>query len=150
MKLYITLAALAATIVSAIPLGPSSNLTVPREIQLQARELTCRPTTLTWKVRRSAGASGGDSYDSEFTLTVRSYYTGTMPFKGSLGMEVRHSPDGQWAITHYDYDFSNKDILLFWRGASLLFKNYSWKGRRVGIETAKDLPVQEYWVCLAV
>ncbi|KAF9123969.1 hypothetical protein BGX30_001162 [Mortierella sp. GBA39] len=150
MKLRITLAALTATIVSALPLGSSSNSTIPHEIHLQARDLACKPATLTWKVRRSAGNSGGDGYDSEFTLIVRDYYMDIMHFKGSLGMEVRRSPDGQWAITHYDYDFSKKDILLFWRGASLLFKNYNWKGRRVGVETAKDLPVQEYWVCLSV
>lgn len=33
-----------------------------------------------------------------------------MPFKGSREMEVRRSPDGQWAITHCDYDFVNETI----------------------------------------
>ncbi|KAF9118244.1 hypothetical protein BGW39_001344 [Mortierella sp. 14UC] len=113
----------------------------PHEVALQASATGCKASILTWTARKAKKGT----YDSMFALVIKDKkFSQTLPWQNSKGLEVRRSNNQKWTVSHYDFNSSNKQLLLHWKGRTFTHKMYGWKGKRNGYE------VQEYWNCLPV
>ncbi|KAG0260557.1 hypothetical protein BGZ95_004396 [Linnemannia exigua] len=145
MKLNLLLAALAATVVSALPaITPEASASTASDAivaaDVEKRGAKCYNSTFEWAV---------DGYVSTMSFAI-DFRDGTPNYRSSFKTTVKPnddwrtqcSPDGKWCVNFAGYKKSGAVTVSFGRHD----RGYSKPNNKVDVDTARE--TYQYWDCI--
>ncbi|KAG0284001.1 hypothetical protein BGZ96_011637 [Linnemannia gamsii] len=142
ISIFVTVIAIAL----ALPSIPINSI-VPRDIELQAQENECRPTTLLWIARIAAPGI----YENHFIFTVRDFYHYNFPWERDYeGPQTKVSEPNQLGhfvrIHHSNLTTTLGRMFIDWMGQRYFRPKADWEGYMVGAPVRPA--AHQYWYCL--